>query len=30
MFKIIEIPKQTPSQCEAIQKLNEIQKLLVV
>ena len=28
MFKIIEIPKLTPSQCEADQKLNEIKKLL--
>lgn len=28
MPKIIEIPKLTPSQCEADQKLNEIQKLL--
>lgn len=28
MFVTIEIPKLTPSQNEAIQKLNEIQKLL--
>ena len=28
MFKIIEIPKLTSSQHEAIQKLDEIQKLL--